>query len=116
MRHCRRPPDIGDDAVVGYRPQASLGRARSMTRSIADVETFWNQHPLCAFESPHPVGSRQFFEWHDMVRQADEGRFAWHLYEFDRHRAEKVLDVGCGIGWLVWNFARHGADVTGVDL
>ena len=36
--------------------------------------------------------------------------------EFDRHKGEQVLDVGCGIGWLVWQFARGGAKVTGVDL
>ena len=50
------------------------------------------------------------------MRQADEGQFAGHLYEFDRHKGEQVLDVGCGIGWLVWQFAHGGAKVTGVDL
>ena len=84
--------------------------------TIADVEFFWNAHPLCAFELPYPVGSREFFDWHHQVRHADEGQFAGHLYEFDRHKGEWVLDVGCGIGWLVWQFARGGANVTGIDL
>ena len=84
--------------------------------TVADVESFWNAHPLCAFEAPFPVGSREFFDWHHQVRQADEGQYAGHLYEFDRHNQERVLDVGCGIGWLVWNFARGGANITGVDL
>ena len=64
----------------------------------------------------YPVGSREFFDWHHQVRQADEGRYAGHLYEFDGHKGERLLDVGCGIGWLVWQFARGGADITGVDL
>src|SRR5256885_50624 len=87
-----------------------------MNRTIAEVESFWNAHPLCAFESPYPVGSREFFDWHDQVRQVDDGQFAGHLYEFDKHVGKRVLDVGCGIGWLVSQFARGGADVTGVDL
>ena len=27
-----------------------------------------------------------------------------------------MLDVGCGIGWLVRQFARGGANITGVEL
>ena len=91
-------------------------RSGSIGPTIADVESFWNSHPLCAFELPYPVGSREFFDWHHQVRQADEGRYAGHLYEFDGHKGERLLDVGCGIGWLVWQFARGGADITGVDL
>ena len=58
--------------------------------TIADVESFWNAHPLCAFESPYPVGSKEFFDWHHQVRQADEGQYAGHLYEFDKHKGERV--------------------------
>lgn len=84
--------------------------------SIDRVKAFWEQHPLGNFESPHELGSREFFQWHDRVRQDDEGRFASHLYEFERHAGENVLDIGCGNGWLVTNFARHGALVHGLDL
>ena len=84
--------------------------------SIETVKAFWEEHPLGNFESPHPLGSPEFFRWHDQVRHEDEGRFAAHLYEFDRHPCEKVLDIGCGNGWLVTNFARHGALIHGVDL
>ena len=94
----------------------ALSKSGSAGPTIADVESFWNAHPLCAFESPYPVGSKEFFDWHHQVRQADEGQYAGHLYEFDKHKGERVLDVGCGIGWLVWQFARGGANITGADL
>lgn len=84
--------------------------------TIGNVKAFWEQNPLGNFESPFELGSREFFEWHEKVRYEDEGRFARHLYEFDRHINEKVLDIGCGNGWLVTNFARNGALIHGVDL
>ena len=46
----------------------------------------------------------------------DIERFGYGAYEFDKHRGEKVLDVGCGFGWLVVNYANNGAIVTGVDI
>jgi SAM-dependent methyltransferase len=36
--------------------------------------------------------------------------------EFRRHAGEKVLEVGCGTGSDLLQFARHGALATGVDL
>jgi ubiquinone/menaquinone biosynthesis C-methylase UbiE len=36
--------------------------------------------------------------------------------EFERWRGKKVLEIGCGIGTDTVNFARHGAQVTAVDL
>lgn len=84
--------------------------------SISDVRAYWERHPLGTLEAPAEPGSREFFEWHDQVRWAEEGAFARHLYEFDGHAGEAVLDIGCGIGWLVVNFARGGARITGLDL
>lgn len=84
--------------------------------SIDNVKAFWEQNPLGNFESPVELGSREFFCWHDKVREEDEGQFASHLYEFDRHVGENVLDIGCGNGWLVTNFARKGALIHGIDL
>lgn len=83
---------------------------------IAAVRRFWEANPLCALESPYPAGSREFFEWHDRVRETDVEVFAMHLYEFDQHAGERVLDVGCGVGWLCRHFAAGGAEITGVDI
>lgn len=38
------------------------------------------------------------------------------LAEFDKHRGEKVLEIGCGAGTDICQFAKHGAIVTAVDL
>lgn len=92
------------------------GKVTSTNPTVADVERFSEQNPLCAFESPFAVGSPEFFRWHDDVRRKDVEQFAFQQYEFDRHRDERVLDVGCGIGWICQHFAQNGARITGVDL
>lgn len=84
--------------------------------NIAAVQEYWDNNPLGSLESPYPSGTKEFFDWHQRVRDYDEGEFTQSMHEFDKHAGEKVLDIGCGNGWLVTNFARGGANITGIDL
>jgi ubiquinone/menaquinone biosynthesis C-methylase UbiE len=46
------------------------------------------------------------------------GEYPW-LYEaaeFRKHAGEKVLEVGCGTGTDLLQFAKHGSVATGVDV
>jgi ubiquinone/menaquinone biosynthesis C-methylase UbiE len=46
------------------------------------------------------------------------GAYPW-LYrsaEFENHRGQDVLEVGCGTGCDLLQFARNGANATGVDV
>jgi ubiquinone/menaquinone biosynthesis C-methylase UbiE len=70
-------------------------------QSAADLaRAHWNQTPL-------------FF--------SEEERYAIYpwLYEaaeFTRHKGDRVLEVGCGTGCDLLQFAKHGAQATGVDF
>jgi SAM-dependent methyltransferase len=51
----------------------------------------------------------------------EEERYAtypwlYQVAEFAMHRGEKVLEIGCGTGSDLLQFAKHGALATGVDL
>jgi ubiquinone/menaquinone biosynthesis C-methylase UbiE len=83
---------------------------------LAEVEEYWSSNPLGSLETSFPRGSKDFFDWHTRIRDYDEGDFCQSMYEFNRHVDERVLDIGCGNGWLVWNFARGNAKITGIDL
>ena len=83
---------------------------------IEQVKAYWEKNPLGTLDAPAAAGTREFFQWHDKIRWAEEGNFTEHLYEFDSHQSEDVLDIGCGSGWIVRNFAKNGANIHGVDL
>ncbi len=67
-------------------------------------------------------GSREFFE------QADRTFYQWNqplhdssgyfgkIFDYEKYRGKRVLEVGCGMGCMAMNWALHGAQVTAVDL
>jgi uncharacterized membrane protein len=105
---------IGGYAFIFSRNVAVI--IMTSSSDIAAVEVYWDNHPLGSLESPFAAGTKEFYDWHAHVRDYDEGEFTQSMHEFERHAGEKVLDIGCGNGWLVCNFARNGAKITGVDL
>ncbi len=84
----------------------------------SEVKRFWNENPLYSFElnSLRSLPTKEIYEKIDTIKLADVERFSNHLWEFDRHRNERVLDIGCGPGYLVRSYARGGARIIGVDL
>jgi SAM-dependent methyltransferase len=68
------------------------------------------------------IGSERFFEL------ADETFYAWNpslhtdkarfgtIYDYDRYRGKRVLEIGCGMGCMAMNWARQGALLSAVDL
>ena len=38
------------------------------------------------------------------------------IIDYDRYRGKSILEVGCGMGCMAMNWARHEAKVTAVDL
>lgn len=83
--------------------------------TIDEVRQYWDRRPCNIRHSPQPVGTRAYFDEVEARKyfvEPDIPRFA----EFERWRGKKVLEIGCGIGTDTVNFARHGAEVTAVDL
>ena len=82
---------------------------------ITRVSEYWNSRPCNIRHSPKPVGSTEYFDEVEARKYFVEShipRFA----DFANWKGKKVLEIGCGIGTDTINFARHGADVTAVDL
>lgn len=82
---------------------------------ISRVRDYWNARPCNIWHSPAPVGTREYFEQVEARKYLVEPHIP-PFAEFEKWRGKKVLEIGCGIGTDTVNFARHGAQVTTVDL
>src|SRR5262245_23149097 len=83
--------------------------------TIEDVKAYWDRRPCNVRHSSQEIGSRQYFdevEWRKYFVEPHIPRFA----QFERWRDRRVLEIGCGIGTDAVNFARAGADYTGLEL
>jgi ubiquinone/menaquinone biosynthesis C-methylase UbiE len=77
----------------------------------------WGQDPCGAESDPeHELGTREFFDEVERYRYHEYAPWMPRLMEFDRFRGARLLEVGCGMGTDLLQFARSGARCTGIDL
>jgi SAM-dependent methyltransferase len=93
---------------------------RPMTYGVSHGEPVYRTESgdLIAVE----FGTREFFDQLDKTVYRNYREFATSegylgaFFPYERYRGKKVLEIGCGMGTMIMNWARHGAEVTAVDL
>jgi ubiquinone/menaquinone biosynthesis C-methylase UbiE len=68
------------------------------------------------FHPEHAEFTPAWFEEQKRFRYVDYAPWLADLAGFERHRGDLVLEVGCGMGTDLLEFAAHGARVVGLDL
>jgi SAM-dependent methyltransferase len=87
--------------------------------SNAEVKSFWEANPVAAEGIAAAPGTPEFFRDFDALREADDcepWEFSNQIHGYSDAAGLRVLDVGCGNGYVLAQYARFGATVAGVDL
>jgi 2-polyprenyl-3-methyl-5-hydroxy-6-metoxy-1,4-benzoquinol methylase len=77
----------------------------------------WSHDPAGAvYGREHEFGTREFFEAVEQHRYTEYAPWMPEVMGFNEFAGARLLEVGCGMGTDLLQFARGGALVTGVDL
>jgi len=77
----------------------------------------WGQDPCGShYDREHEFGSFEFFDQVERHRYSEYAPWMPRLMEFQEFRDARLLEVGCGMGTDLLQFARGGARCVGIDL
>ena len=87
-----------------------------MTKSIDEIQSFWDANPLLSGELEEPVGTERWFKSFDEIKTREV--FAGDPSQWIQGiiSGVRVLDIGCGPGY--WNrlFGQMKVEYHGIDI
>ena len=79
--------------------------------TLEDVRAYWNEFVNDIEVTDLPVGSPEFFDALERYRY-EKIDYLRDYVGFSKYKGKKVLEIGCGVGIDLLQFARSGSDVS----
>lgn len=79
------------------------------------VKEYWDNEPCGTRGVVYPEGTRNYYDAIAKYRYSIE-LFIDKFVEIPRWKGKKVLEIGCGVGTDLVEFAKEGVKVTAIDL
>jgi ubiquinone/menaquinone biosynthesis C-methylase UbiE len=77
----------------------------------------WGQDPCGAeYDRDHDLGTREFFDAIEQHRYSQYAPWMPEVMGFNQFPGARLLEIGCGMGTDLLQFARGGARCVGIDL
>src|SRR5258706_11861774 len=96
-------------------PQAVLTTMTAEEKHRAREQ--WREDPAGAvYGGKYEFGTREFFDEVEQHRYQEYAPWMPAVMGFNDFAGQRLLEVGCGMGTDLLQFARGGAKVTGIDL
>lgn len=95
-----------------------MGKTSEPIKNI-DVRNFWEDNPVAASGIDAEQGTPEFYARFDTIREADDCEpYAYSnlIHGYSTSKGKRVLDVGCGNGYVLSRYGVEGAEVYGVDI
>jgi SAM-dependent methyltransferase len=87
--------------------------------TLDEIRDFWEQNPVAAADVGERSSIAEFLDAFDALRESENVEpfeVTERVHRFADAAGRNVLDVGCGNGYVLSHYARHGAQVAGVDI
>lgn len=95
------------------------GSCRNEAASLSEIRRFWEAHPVAESAIHSRSNGYDYFRTFDNLRESEDVEpyaFSNRVHGYEESRGKRVLDYGCGNGYVLAQYARQGAEVCGVDL
>ncbi len=116
--YCFQLQTLGANAPEGWNA-FPISQLMSIDINITQVKKFWNSNPVGIKKSMEGLCDYDLFGTYDAIREADNCEpyaFSNFIHEYDKSNGKKVLDYGCGNGYVLSRYALNHAKVFGLDI